>query len=292
MKSGYVVITGKPNVGKSTFLNHLAKKKIAIVTNKPQTTRNQIKYLYKADDINICFIDTPGYHKEKNKLDTFLNSQIKSSYKNVDCALLLIDLSRSVDEEDKQIIKWLNQYQIKNVIVLFTKLDIASINDIENHKSEINKLINANDIIEISTRNNSNIDKIIPTISKYLTSNDEISIVEQDDKFIIAEIIREQIIKLTKQELPYSISIIVEQLKYEQQENMFHIHASVVVEKQSQKPIIVGEKGNMIKQIGINSRQELLKIYNCKINLQLFVKVKKDWRNDENFLSSINYTNK
>jgi GTP-binding protein Era len=104
MKSGSVVITGKPNVGKSSLLNCLAKKKIAIVTNKPQTTRNQIRYLYKNEDIQICFIDTPGYHKEKNKLDLFLNSEIKNSYKNVNCALLLIDLTRPIDKEDEQII--------------------------------------------------------------------------------------------------------------------------------------------------------------------------------------------
>jgi GTP-binding protein Era len=105
MKSGYVVITGKPNVGKSSFLNCLAKKKISIVANKPQTTRNQIKYVYKDNDINICFIDTPGYHKEKNKLDLFLNSEIKRSYKNICCALLLIDLTRPIDDEDMNIIK-------------------------------------------------------------------------------------------------------------------------------------------------------------------------------------------
>lgn len=292
MKSGYVAITGKPNVGKSTFLNHLAKKKVAIVTNKPQTTRNQIKYIYKNDDINICFIDTPGYHKEKNKLDLFLNSQIKGSYKNIDCVLLLIDLTKSIDEEDQQIIRWLNQYEIKNIIVLLTKLDIASISNIDARKNEITKLVNAKHIIEISSHNSINLDKVISTISLYLTLDYELPNEEQDDKFIIAETIREQIIKLTKQELPYSISIVIEQLKYDQHVNIFHIHANIVVEKESQKPIIIGSKGNMIKQIGVNSRQELLKIYNCKINLQLFVKVKKDWRNDETFLSLLNYTNK
>lgn len=292
MKSGYVVITGKPNVGKSTFLNTIAKNKIAIVSNKPQTTRNQIKYVYKEHDVNICFIDTPGYHKEKNKLDLFLNSQIKNSYKNIDCALLLIDLTRNIDEEDKQIIEWLKQYKISNIIVLLTKLDVASINNIENRKKEIKQLLTPSDIIEISSYDKTNINQVIDVTNKYLSSTEELVKQEQDDKFIISEIIREQIIKLTKQEIPYSVLVAIEQLKYEDKNNMFHINANIIVEKNSQKPIIIGAGGQMIKQIGINSRRELLKIYNCKINLQLFVKVKQDWRNDETILTSMKYTNK
>jgi GTP-binding protein Era len=159
---------------------------------------------------------------------------------------------------------------------LLTKLDLASINDIENRKAEIKNLLNAKEIIEISCLNNINIDKVIMSISTYLTSSDELQDEEQDDKFIVSEIVREQIIKLTKQEIPYSISVVIDQMKYDEIKNMLNINASIVTEKDSQKPILIGNGGQMIKQIGINSRQELLKIYNCKINLQLFVKVKKD----------------
>jgi GTP-binding protein Era len=162
------------------------------------------------------------------------------------------------------------------MIVLLTKLDVGSMDSIKSHREEIQKLVKPNSVLEISSLNNTNITNVIHEISKYLDSNDEVPIIEQDDNFIISEIIREQIIKITKQEIPYSVSIMIDQLKYEDKNNMFHINASIVVEKESQKPIIIGAKGQMIKQIGINARQELLKIYNCKINLQLFVKVKKD----------------
>ena len=153
---------------------------------------------------------------------------------------------------------------------------MASLIGIEQHKQEICKLLEPKIIIETSSVTNTNITTIIQNISNYLSFGVEVKDEDHEDKFIISEIIREQIIKLTKQEIPYSVTVMIEQLKYEDKNNMFHIHANIVVEKQSQKPIIIGAQGKMIKQIGINARQELLKIYNCKINLQLFVKIKQD----------------
>jgi GTP-binding protein Era len=166
------------------------------------------------------------------------------------------------------------KYKIENIIVLLTKNDIASIDQIEHRKTEIQSFITPKNIIEISSFTNYNIESVIHNVSRYLSSNEKISENILDDEFIISETIREQIIKMTKQEIPYSISVVVDQMKYEK--NIFHIHASIIVEKDSQKPIIIGANGNMIKTIGIASRQELLKIYDCKINLQLFVKVKKN----------------
>jgi GTP-binding protein Era len=275
LHSGYVTITGKPNVGKSTLVNTIFKHKVAIVSYKPQTTRNQIKALYSDNDSSIMFIDTPGYHETRNKLDLFLNSEIKTSYKSADLAILLIDLTREIDAEDLEVIKMLKDFNITNVILVLTKIDAAKKDNPEKYKNKIVELIDVKDTVTISSSKGENIDVLLKTIKKYLPLQSPINEkLDENDDFIISEIVREQIIYNTKQEVPYASGVFVEAKKFEK--GLLDIHASIVVEKESQKPIIIGKGGTMIKKIGTLARKELLDIYDCKINLKLFVKVEKE----------------
>ncbi|MDR2823333.1 MAG: GTPase Era [Mycoplasmataceae bacterium] len=292
-KSGYVTITGKPNVGKSTFLNMIMQRKVAIVSPKPQTTRNQIKALYHTKNSEIIFIDTPGYHESHNKLDVFLNSQIKGGYKIADVVLLFVDLTRPIDNEDKTIIKNLKEYKIDNIILVLTKFGISNQTTVEKYSKEIKAMVEVKEVITIDSPKAINIDTLIKSIEALIPANNhQTETIIEDENFLISEIIREQIIFNTKQEVPYATSIIVESKNYEEKSKLLTINAVIVVEKQSQKPIIIGHQGEMIKKIGTMARKELLKIYDCKINLKLFVKVQEQWRDDEYFLSTIGYFHK
>lgn len=289
MKSGTVVITGKPNVGKSTLINTLAKKEVAITSSKPQTTRNQINYVYSDNKYNIAFLDTPGFHFANNKLDEFLNRQIKSAYKYADVAYLMIDPTREINDEDYQVIKLIKLFNIPYVILIINKIDLVNELEINNFINKVKNLIKLDEIIQISALKKININELLDKTGKYL-SNEPIDIANTDgDNFIISEIIREQIIKLYHQEIPYSSNVVIPDKKYDPTKNLFIINATINVEKESQKPIIIGAKGSKIKILRIQSLKKLHKIYDCKIELHLFVAVKPNWRNKDNYLKDSGY---
>ena len=286
---GTVVITGKPNVGKSTLFNQIAKKEVAIISQKPQTTRNQINYVYATEKKEIAFVDTPGFHFSRNKLDNYLNSQIKNAYKYANIALLLIDLTREINDEDLEVIKMVKSFNIDNIILVFNKIDACEKQTIDEYKQKVQELIKVNDVIEISALKNTNTDILIDTISKYLI-NDPIILKETDsDNFIISEIIREQIIKNFYQEIPYATCVCIKKKNYDKITNVFEVYADIVTEKESQKPIIIGRGGRMIKRIGTDARHKLHEYYDCKIVLNLFVVVKNDWRNNSSVLKDGGY---
>ena len=286
---GTVVITGKPNVGKSTLFNQIAKKEVAIISQKPQTTRNQINYVYATEKKEIAFVDTPGFHFSRNKLDNYLNSQIKNAYKYANIALLLIDLTREINDEDLEVIKMVKSFNIDNIILVFNKIDACEKQSIDEYKQKVQELIKVNDVIEISALKNTNTDILIDTISKYLI-NDPIILKETDsDNFIISEIIREQIIKNFYQEIPYATCVCIKKKNYDKITNVFEVYADIVTEKESQKPIIIGRGGRMIKRIGTDARHKLHEYYDCKIVLNLFVVVKNDWRNNSSVLKDGGY---
>ena len=286
---GTVVITGKPNVGKSTLINQIAKKEVAIISQKPQTTRNQINYVYATEKKEIAFVDTPGFHFSRNKLDNYLNSQIKNAYKYANIALLLIDLTREINDEDLEVIKMVKSFNIDNIILVFNKIDACEKQTIDEYKQKVQELIKVNDVIEISALKNTNTDILIDTISKYLI-NDPIILKETDsDNFIISEIIREQIIKNFYQEIPYATCVCIKKKNYDKITNVFEVYADIVTEKESQKPIIIGRGGRMIKRIGTDARHKLHEYYDCKIVLNLFVVVKNDWRNNPSVLKDGGY---
>ena len=288
-KYGTVVITGKPNVGKSTLINALAKNEVAIISKKPQTTRNQINYIYKDDKNEIAFIDTPGFHFSRNKLDDYLNLQIKNSYRYANIALLMVDLTRNINDEDLEVIKMLKNFGVNHVILVFNKIDSYKKLEIQAYKNRIKQLIKVNDEIQISALKGINLNLLIQTIGKYL-SNDPIILKETNsDNFIISEIIREQIIKNLYQELPYASCICIKKKNYDQKKNVFEIYADIAVEKESQKPIVIGHGGSMIKKIGTCARKKLNNFYDCKIILHLFVIVKNNWRNNDSVLKDGGY---
>jgi GTP-binding protein Era len=292
MLHGVVVITGKPNVGKSTFINNLLNKKIVITSPKPQTTRDAIGVLYRDEKRIVEFIDTPGYHIPHNKLDIHLNTQIINSYKRAEASLLFIDLTRPIDNEDEDVIKNLQKIKIKNIIIIFTKYDLSSDNKVETYKQKLATYGNFGEYIVISNKTKFQYDLLLSTLDKYLTNVNGETLPTASpltDNFTISEIVREQVIFNTKQELPYSTAVIIDSNIYDKASNVLTIHASIIVEKESQKPIIIGAKGSMIKKIGTIARKELLKIFNCAIVLKLFVKVEKDWRNNSHLLKSFGY---
>lgn len=290
IKTGTVVITGKPNVGKSTLINTIANKLIAITSPKPQTTRNKIKFTYNDDKNKIAFIDTPGYHIPNNKLDMFLNSEIKNAYKLADIALLVIDLTREIDQEDIEVINIIKSYNVKKVILVLNKIDVAKQGIDQKYEAKVKELIEISHVIKICANKIESVKEVIDTIHNHLDdNNDLVEDVEIADNFFISEIIREQIIFNFKQEVPYATCIAIRKKNYDPNTNVFEIYADIVVEKESQKPIIIGAKGQMIKKIGTKSREKLLEFYDCKIVLHLFVVTKKDWRNDTTFLKENGY---
>lgn len=283
---GYVGLIGKPNVGKSSLINSILEKKVVIVNNKPQTTRSNIKVIFENDQFEILFIDTPGYHKPQNELDKFLNKLSENIFKKVDLIYFLIDPTREVDPEDIELLEFLKLYNKNNIIVVITKSDLIDniTYKIEEIKNIINKYISPKLFISVSSYNKTNIDLLLDSSKKYLYYGKEhsfkIESTWDNDEFLIKEIIREKCLNLLEHEIPYGIAINIDYLNYDEAKNLFTINANLIVEKESQKSIVIGKNGNMIKQIGIDSRIDLSHIYDSKIMLKLFVKVEKNWRNN------------
>lgn len=291
---GVISIIGKPNVGKSSLINSIFNDKISITNQKPQTTRNKITSQFINNKYDIEFLDTPGFHSEKNKLDVFLNTEVKKSLKQAKLIYLLCDPTRPLDDEDYNILNLVKKYEIP-IILVITKMDIVDQMTIVKLIDQLSNNYSFADSIAISSFNSSSIDKLLEVSEKYLSftnvdNSKKFDSSFQKDLFLIKEIIREQCLNLLRQEIPYGIAVLIEDYEYIQDKNIFNISASLNVEKESQKKIIIGVNGSMIKEIGIKSRQELLKIYDTKIFLKLYVKVAKNWRDDNTKLKEFGYS--
>lgn len=291
---GIISIIGKPNVGKSSLINLIFSEKISIVNAKPQTTRNQIYSTFVNDNYAIEFVDTPGFHNEKNKLDAFLNSEVKTSLKVANLVYFLCDPTRNIDDEDYRLLNLVKKYNIPTILVI-TKMDLVNLVTIT---SIIDKLSNEFKFVNstaITNEDSKTVQNLLKISEPYLNlvdldyQHDEATI--QKDLFLVKEIIREQCLNLLHQEVPYGMAILIEDFKYLPEKNEFNISASLNVEKESQKKIVIGVNGSMIKEIGTKSRQELLKIYDTKIFLKLYVKVAKNWRDDNTKLKEFGYSN-
>lgn len=293
MKKFAAIITfvGKPNVGKSTLFNAILNYKWAITSHKPQTTRKQLCIKFKVDnESELLLVDTPGFHEPRNKLDLFLNSEIKNTLQFANVACFIFDITRQFDIEDEKILKHIQNFGIENKILIINKAETSKQEIIDNEVKKIKDKYNFNDIIQISALHKINIDKLINILKKYLKEDIDISFYkEPSDEFITSEIIREKCIYLLKREIPYGIGVEIFHYKYDNVNNTLNIDANIIVEKDSQKPIVIGKGAKMIKEIGIRSRKELLEIYDCKIVLKLFVKVKKEWRNNEYIINELGY---
>ena len=290
MKSGFVSILGRPNVGKSTILNGVINKKVSIVTDKSQTTRNIIRGIYHGQDSQIIFIDTPGIHKPHAKLGEEMNVMAYSTAHDVDINVLVVDASRPYGEGDDFI---LNHLDIKNVplVIVINKIDTARLPEVEKLKAKYHELLPEAKIIESVAKDKFNLDLLIKTLEDLLPEGPEYYPVEvitdKDEVFQIKEIIREKVLKSLKEEVPHSIAIYVNNIDYEAKP--LHILASIIVEKDSQKGIVIGAGGKRIKSIGLKAREDIEKLLNKHVFLELTVKVQQDWRNDDAYLEKYGY---
>lgn len=290
MKSGFVSLVGRPNVGKSTLLNSIIGTKVAITSNKPQTTRNVIQGIYNEEDTQIIFVDTPGVHKPNHKLGKYLNKQVYSNIDDVDVILMLVDGSQELGSGDKYIIEKLKEKNIP-VILVINKIDKLTHDEILLKIAEYKDLYEFSEIVPLSALKNNNIDELIKTIKNYL--KDEIKYYEDNQitnkplTFTIAEIVREKVFELTHEEVPHSLTCIVENI--EKDKNSYHINVAIIVDRDSLKKIIIGNRGSKIKEVGIRARKELEILLNKKIYLELYVKTIKKWRDKEKYLQEFGF---
>lgn len=290
MKSGFIAIVGRPNVGKSSLLNAIIGKKVAITSDKPQTTRNIIQGIRTDDDSQMVFVDTPGIHKPKNKLGKILNKQAYYSLNDVDVILFLIDITESLGKGDKFVIDVLNNVSVP-VILVINKIDKLPKEDILKKIDEYKDLYNFDEIIPVSAKKMDNVDRLIKVLKSKLTDNikyyDDDIYTDKPINFIVSELIREKILELTFEEVPHSVSVITDSMEYNK-ENV-NIKATIVVDRENLKKILVGKNGTMIKEIGIKSRVEIENLIGKQVYLELFVKVIPKWRDREKFLNEIGY---
>lgn len=288
MKSGFVSIIGRPNVGKSTLLNNIINKKIAITSNKPQTTRNIIHGVYNEADTQIIFIDTPGIHKPKNILGKRLNKQTYQTLEGIDAILFLVDVTTPLGPGDKFIIEMLKQYTIP-VILILNKIDKIKKEEILIKIDQYKDLYPFAEIVPISALTKDNIDRLIMVIKKYLKDTqkyyDDNQITNVSLPFIIAELVREKILSLTEEEVPHTVTCIVDDI--ETTEKICNIQVTIIVERDSIKKIIIGKNGQMIKKIGMIARKDIEAWINKKVYLELYVKTIKDWRDKAKYLNEL-----
>ena len=292
-KCGYAVVLARPNVGKSTLVNFITGQKIAITTNTAQTTRKQIKGILTEDDAQIVFIDTPGVHKPLNKLGEYLHEQSTSAIDDSDVILFLVDITQKAGKGDIWIVENCIKKSKKPVIIVANKIDLIK----DEGKKEANiisykTLFDENlPIIKVSAKTGKNMQKLIETIKSYLPNSPKLYpddiITDQNMRMIASEVIREKIILNTKDEIPHSVAVLIDEYKTEN--DIDKIKATIFVSADSQKGIIIGKNGSMLKKIGTDSRLELEEIIEGKVFLELFVKVKKNWQKDKTALKMLGY---
>ena len=290
MKSGFVSIIGRPNVGKSTLLNSIVKKRVAITSDKPQTTRNMIQGIYNDDDTQIVFVDTPGIHKPQNKLGKVLNKQAYYVINDVDIVVLVVDITEKIGTGDKFVIDVLKNID-KPVLLVINKIDKLPREEILKKIDEYQKLYDFSEIVPVSARKKDNLDRLIEVLKKYLPDSikyfDDDTVTSSSPSFIVSEFIREKVLDLTKEEVPHSVTCIIDEM-YEE-DNILNITASIVVDRENLKKIIIGKQGSKIKEIGIRARKDIEDYFDKKVYLELFVKVVPKWRDKEKFLNIIGY---
>lgn len=290
MKSGFVAILGRPNVGKSTLLNAIINQKVSIVTDKSQTTRNNIRGIYNSEDAQIIFLDTPGIHKPRQKLGIEMNSMAYSAAHEVDVAILVVDASKPFGVGDNYLLEHLDIHDDK-LIILFNKIDLARIDKVEALKVEYRKTFNKALFIDTVASEGFNVDEVIKAVISLLEEGPRYypvdAVTDKDEIFQIKEIIREKVLKTLKDEVPHSIAVYMEDIAWE--ESPIHIRATLIVEKDSQKGIVIGANGKRIKYIGSLARKDIERLLHKHVYLELFVKVQEDWRNDNSSLEEYGY---
>lgn len=292
-KSGFVGLVGRPNVGKSTLMNRLVGEKIAITSNKPQTTRNRISGIYTSEDMQVIFVDTPGIFKPHSQLDNYMDKASLSSLKDVDMILFMVE-PEAPGKGDKFIIEQLKDVKVP-VFLVINKVDEVNPDELLPIIDEYRQLASFKEILPVSATEGIGITDLLDSIYQELPEGPQYyasdQITDRPEYFVVAELIREQILHLTSQEVPHATAVAVDHMK-ERSQGKLQIEATIYVERDGQKGIIIGKGGKMLKQIGINSRRAIEDLLGEKVNLKLWVKVRHNWRSDPGFLRSIGYDKK
>lgn len=291
-KSGFVTVIGRPNVGKSTLLNHIIGEKISIISDKPQTTRNKIQLVYTEEEAQVVFIDTPGVQMPKNKLGDYMLKISKSTLDEVDIVTFMVDESMKKGKLDNYIIEQLKEIKTP-IILLINKMDKLSNEEIDQLIAEYEKMDMFFDIIPISAVNGTNVSGYIHTIKELLPEGPqyypEDMITDQPERLIISEIIREKALENLHEEVPHGIVVGIEKINQRENRDMVDVHATIFCEKESHKGMVIGKGGKMLKKIGQDARKDIEKLLGSQINLQLWVKVEKDWRSKEKKVKGFGY---
>lgn len=307
-KSGFVTLIGRPNVGKSTLMNHLIGQKIAITSGKPQTTRNKIQTVFTDDRGQVIFLDTPGIHKAKNKLGQYMVSVAERTLKEVDIVLWLVEPSTFIGAGERHIADQLTKIKTP-VILVINKIDTVSKNEILNFINAYKDILNFAEIIPVSALKGENTAELMKLIYDYLPYGpqyyDEDTITDQPEKQIVAELIREKALRYLEEEIPHGIAVSIDRMRErndlennanftleDETSGIMDIHATIICERDSHKGIIIGKGGTMLKKIGTSARREIENLLDCRVNLQLWVKVKKDWRDSDFQLKNYGYSDK
>lgn len=290
-RSGFVAVIGRPNAGKSTLLNTLLGQKVLIISDKPQTTRNRIQCILTEERGQVIFFDTPGIHKPKHRLGEYMVAAAKSTLRGVDFAVYVVDASVPLGTGDEYVLEIIKESQIPCILAL-NKIDLLSKDEIMVKITEFAKLADFKEIIPISALHSENTAKLVDLIFQELPQgpmyfpDDEIT--DQPEKFIVAELIREKLLHLTREEVPHSVAVVVEQMQ--EKKSLIKIGAVILVERDSQKGIVIGKAGSVLKEVGKLAREEIEDLLGSKVFLELFVKVKRDWRNQQSNLKDLGYS--
>ena len=290
-KSGFVSIIGRPNVGKSTFLNRIIGQKIAIMSDKPQTTRNKIQGVYTENDAQVIFIDTPGIHKPKHKLGDFMVKMAQTTLKEVDIVLFMVNAVEGFGRGEEFIIEKLKETK-QPVFLVINKIDQLHPEQLLELIDQYRKLHEFAEIVPISALDGNNVDALIGTIKKYLPEGPqyypENQVTDHPERFIIAELIREKVLHLTREEVPHSVAVVIDAIQ-KREGGAVYINATIVVERASQKGIIIGKQGKMLKEVGKRARFDIEALLCYKLFLEVWVKVQKDWRNKMSQLRDLGF---
>ena len=294
-KSGFVTLIGIPNVGKSTLMNRLIGQKIAITSNKPQTTRNRIQTVLTTEEGQIVFVDTPGIHKAKNKLGEYMVNIAERSLNEVDVVLWLVEPSNFIGAGEKHIIEQLKKVKTP-VILVINKIDMVKREEILAFIDAYRKELEFAEIVPVSALKGDNTQDLIDSIFKYLPYGpmfyDEDTVTDQPQRQIVSELIREQALRCLDEEIPHGIAVSIDQMKWRADDSIVDIDATIVCERDSHKGIIIGKGGSMLKKIGSRARKEIEDLLETQVNLKLWVKVKKDWRDSDFLLKNFGYNAK
>ena len=289
-KSGFATLIGRPNVGKSTLMNRLIGQKIAITSNKPQTTRNRIQTVLTTEDGQIVFVDTPGIHKAKNRLGEYMVHVAERSLNEVDVLLWLVEPSTFIGAGERHILDQLKKVKTP-VILVINKIDMVKKEELLPAIDTYRKEYDFADIVPVSARSGDNTDELVKVILKYLPYGpqfyDEDTVTDQPERQIVAELIREKALHCLNEEIPHGIAVAIDRMKMERK--VMHIDATIICERDSHKGIIIGKQGSMLKKIGSTARYEIERMLDCKVNLKLWVKVQKNWRDSDYMMKNFGY---